>query len=136
MSKAVSPVYTDDTLSPHKRQTSQNTSEYKWQWVTMSDYKRLQVTMSDYKSHYEWLQVTMNGYKRRWVELGMTITTTSNNLRHNKSVSYDYKTTNEVNTLKHVLKVVVLHFWWKSSKSTCAAEAVIHRCSSNKVSFW
>ena len=62
------------------------------------------------------------------VKLGMTIAAIGNKFRH-KNVSYDYTTTNVVNALKSVLKIVVLHFWGKSSKSSCDAEAVVRRCS-------
>ena len=73
--------------------------------------------------------MTTNDYKRLRVKLGMTITAIGNKLRH-KNVSYDYTTTNLVNALKNVLKLVVLHFWRKSLKRTCDAEAVVRRCSS------
>ena len=38
---------------------------------------------------------------------------------------------NKVHTLKSVLKIVVLRFWWKSLKNTCDPETVVCRCSSN-----
>ena len=59
---------------------------------------------------YEQLRVTTNDYKRLRVKLGMTITAIGNKHRH-KNVYYDYTTTNVVNALKSVLKIVVLHFW-------------------------
>ena len=74
-----------------KRQASQATSDYEW----------LQITTSDYQSSYEWLQlrlVVTLGIKTLWI--------------HN--VSCDYTTANVVNTLKSILKIVALHFWWKS----------------------
>ena len=72
--------------------------------------------------------MTTNDYKRLWAKLGMTITAIGNKHRH-KNVYYDYTTTNVVNALKSVLKIVVLHFWGKLWKSTCETEAVVRRCS-------
>ena len=72
--------------------------------------------------------MTTNDYKRLRVKLGMTITAIGNKHRQ-KNVYYDYTTTNVVNALKSVLKIVVLHFWLKLLTSTCETGAVIRRCS-------
>lgn len=77
---------------------------------------------------YEWLgarlRVTTNNYKATTSQARITVTAIGNNLRH-KNGSYDCTTMNAVNAMKSVLKMFVLHFWWKSLKSTCDAEDVL-----------
>ena len=98
--------------------TSQTTSDYEWLQVTTSqstsDYKWPHMTASDYQSSYEWLQL------RLAISLGIKTFI----------ISYDYITMNEVNTLKIVLKIVLLRIWWNSLKNTRDAEEVVGRCSS------
>ena len=81
-------------------------------------------------SDYEWLRarprVTTNNYKATTSQAKVTVTAIGNNLRH-KNGSYDYTTMNVVNAMKSVLKIFVLHFWWKSLKSTCNAEDVLQK---------
>ena len=73
------------------------------------------------KPGYQWLRVTTNNYKRLPVKLRMTATAIGSNLSHknvmNTQCFLDYTTENVVNTLKSVLKIVALHFWWKSLKN-------------------
>ena len=117
------------------------TSDYKWvrvttrdyQWlrarlrVTTSDYKPLQATKSDYEwlrarlwvttSDHEWLSDYQSSYE--WLQPGLAINLGIKTF----IVSYDFTTMNEINTLKRVLKIVVLRFWWKLLKNTCDAES-------------
>ena len=95
--------------------------------VTASGDKWLRVTTSQIANQtrrdYKWLEVTTNDYKRLRVKLRMTITATSNNLRHKNF--YRFLWLHNIESSKYVGKcyTFVIHFWWKSLKSTCAAEA-------------
>ena len=96
--------------------------------MTVRDYKWLRVTMSQSTSDYSWPGMTESDCQSsyEWLELGLAITLDIKTF----IVSYDYTVMNEVNTLKIVLKIVLLRLWWKSLKNTCNAEAVVRRCSS------
>ena len=43
--------------------------------------------------------------------------------------SYDHTTTTVVSTLKSVLKIIVLHFWWKSLKNTCDGSSIFSKAT-------
>ena len=43
--------------------------------------------------------------------------------------SYDHTTITVVSTLKSVLKIIVLHFWWKSLKNTCDGSSIFSKAT-------
>ena len=125
-----------------KRQKSQTASDYEWLRVTTSDYKWLRAGVRVTTSHYNWLRettsqassdckwprMTASDYQPsyEWLQLGLAITLGIKAF----IISYYCTTISKVNTLKSVLKIVVLRFWWKSLKNARDAEAVICRCFS------
>ena len=141
---------TSQTTSDYKW-LQETTSDFEWLRVTTSEYEWLQGTTSDYEPDYEWLRVTTSDYKplqattsdSKWLRARLWVTTSDHEwLSDYQSsyewlqpglainlgiktfiVSYDFTTMNEINTLKRVLKIVVLRFWWKSLKNTCDAES-------------